>query len=430
MKKHKVFRLVALALVALLAFGACGEKKSKSQTPDELYELGEDCLLDSEYEDALVYFEQLMDADAEDPRGYLGAAEAYVGMDELKKAIRVLEKGLRRTDDDDGDIQDMLDALNAPAVTPDATSGPADPTPAVQGRESDLVEWEDDALCMIAYLGYSTVGRGLDDWQESYFFLSNPRLAGALASNGYAFITGDEAYYLLPRYDDATVLVELITMDGDVEDVLLESGSEAQLFLCNLSDLYSNCRITVTGNGESVTFSPYISLRDGELGLPDDGTVQNGGAWYGTAQGEESGYGDPQDMAALIGTWRYTPESRTYGPLYQLDFYDDGSMGYGMGWVDSEWGWGMTGTYEIIGPGGSGTLPEGTVIFNMQSVYMLPLGDEYDPAVEAAYVPTLFYGAFQIEFVGDEIIVTHLNGDKLFEDDGAGASYAFWYFMY
>ena len=66
-------------------------------TAAELLDLGEKYLLDMNYEQALVQFLVVIEIEPMNPRGYTGAAEAYVGLDKKNEAIAVLQKGVQLT---------------------------------------------------------------------------------------------------------------------------------------------------------------------------------------------------------------------------------------------------------------------------------------------------------------------------------------------
>jgi hypothetical protein len=63
-------------------------------TVTELLALGEKYLLEHDYEKALVHFLEVIEVEPMNPRGYTGAAEAYVGLDRADDAVSVLRSGL------------------------------------------------------------------------------------------------------------------------------------------------------------------------------------------------------------------------------------------------------------------------------------------------------------------------------------------------
>ena len=91
--------VLAIALILTL-ISSCSYATDKPLTAAELLDLGEKYLLELNYEQALVYFERLIEIDPMNPRGYTGAAEAHMGMGREGDAIAVLEQGLEMTGDE------------------------------------------------------------------------------------------------------------------------------------------------------------------------------------------------------------------------------------------------------------------------------------------------------------------------------------------
>ena len=85
-------RLFSLVL-ALTLLSACATAVVPL-TAAELLDLGEKYLLEQDYEQALVQFTKLIEIEPMNPRGYTGAAEAYVGLGHDDKVVDVLLDGL------------------------------------------------------------------------------------------------------------------------------------------------------------------------------------------------------------------------------------------------------------------------------------------------------------------------------------------------
>ena len=89
-------RLVALMTglsLFLFVFSACF-KPTQPLTAAELLDLGEKYLLEQDYAQALVQFTKLIDIEPMNPRGYTGAAEAYIGLGQPEQAEAILRQGL------------------------------------------------------------------------------------------------------------------------------------------------------------------------------------------------------------------------------------------------------------------------------------------------------------------------------------------------
>lgn len=78
---------LALALTLLLALFACGRP---SPVPNPPLVLGEKYLLDLDYEQALLQFEQAIVIEPKNPRGYLGKADALLHLDRQAEAAETV----------------------------------------------------------------------------------------------------------------------------------------------------------------------------------------------------------------------------------------------------------------------------------------------------------------------------------------------------
>ncbi len=117
MKRTVSFLLTALLLLSLAACGGKG-------TWQEQYDLGMRYLNEGNYQEAVIAFETAIKIDPKRPEAYLGAAEAYVGLGDYVSARKILEDGLKNTEDQE--IRKKLDELDT--QHPAATMG-YNPTP-------------------------------------------------------------------------------------------------------------------------------------------------------------------------------------------------------------------------------------------------------------------------------------------------------------
>ncbi len=110
MKMKKLLSLfLALALI-LTTFASCGEAET-ALTATELLDLGEKYLLDLDYEQAIVYFNQVIEVEPRNSRAYMGAAEAYVGLGDTESAINLLKTALGVFADDEEVTIELLEML-------------------------------------------------------------------------------------------------------------------------------------------------------------------------------------------------------------------------------------------------------------------------------------------------------------------------------
>ena len=128
---------VSLFIVILLALTiSCGNSSGNPLTVAELLELGEKHLLDMEYEQALMTFLRVIRIDPKVPRGYTGAAEAYIGLDRPDLAISILWQGLDELPGNE-EISSMLQELQGEQGDPENPEDPEDPEQTSTGNEAD-----------------------------------------------------------------------------------------------------------------------------------------------------------------------------------------------------------------------------------------------------------------------------------------------------
>ena len=111
--KRKV-ALITIIAILLTMLTACAKPEAQLSVT-ELLDLGEKYLLEMNYKQAVVQFLKVIEIEPKNPRGYTGAAEAYVGLGQINKAIEVLEQGLGRTRD--SSIKKMIEKLQIEPIT-------------------------------------------------------------------------------------------------------------------------------------------------------------------------------------------------------------------------------------------------------------------------------------------------------------------------
>lgn len=84
---------------------------SPMQQVGKQLDLGQQYLLNLEYEEAVAAFEIVIEIEPKNVDAYMGMAEAYIGMGKTDKAIQILKRGYRETGDEDlGDLLEQLEA--------------------------------------------------------------------------------------------------------------------------------------------------------------------------------------------------------------------------------------------------------------------------------------------------------------------------------
>ncbi len=104
----KLFSIILVVALTLTLFTSCAEPAEALTT---IYlNLGEKYLTDLNYEEAIVYFNKVIEVEPKNARAYLGSAEAYVAMGDIDSAIAILEQGIAVVDDPT-ELQAMLAEL-------------------------------------------------------------------------------------------------------------------------------------------------------------------------------------------------------------------------------------------------------------------------------------------------------------------------------
>jgi len=80
--------------VLLIGGGAVFTVNQNANSPERLLSLGEKYLQELDYQKALVQFLEVIEVEPMNPRGYIGAAEAYIGLGQFEEAETLLKKGL------------------------------------------------------------------------------------------------------------------------------------------------------------------------------------------------------------------------------------------------------------------------------------------------------------------------------------------------
>lgn len=161
-------------------------------------------------------------------------------------------------------------------------------TPAPSEAEQSLADLRETIRAAGAVLGCASLGATygndaldlhalLEDngYAVRYPFLLDLPSKLAVSTGGW------EIYCIVPADEDVSITVnEFGWPSWDAEgpvagEVLWESGSGTPLCIAaNVSDIMPDTQITVTAaDGTAVIYQPFLSLRDGSLAVPEDGTV-------------------------------------------------------------------------------------------------------------------------------------------------------------
>ncbi len=124
-KKKDKKRIIIVA--SILAFCICAViiaimlLNTGGSSVAEQLALGDRYLDEMDYEQALATYLAVIETEPKNAEAYLGAAEAYIGMDDTESAIAILETGYGETSDER--IKEMLDELQVPPADDESDTG-------------------------------------------------------------------------------------------------------------------------------------------------------------------------------------------------------------------------------------------------------------------------------------------------------------------
>ena len=175
-----------------------------------------------------------------------------------------------------------------PSVQPPVEQPDTPDSPAPSEAEQSLADLRETIRAAGAVLGCAYLGSTNGETDTDLTAL----LEGADCLTAYPFLReipaeqviapgGWDIYCIVPADEDVSITVnEFGWPSWDAEgpvagEVLWESGSGTPLCIAaNVSDIMPDTQITVTAaDGTAVIYQPFLSLRDGSLAVPEDGTV-------------------------------------------------------------------------------------------------------------------------------------------------------------
>ena len=126
----------------------------------------------------------------------------------------------------------------------------------------DSLEFEADQLYAAAYLGYQEI-EDLAHYAEKYLDSDNIPIH---------YFSDGEYYLIIPRYDGMEVTLYRNSIEtGEKTKVYEASECTPFIIKCNISDIFPDVTVELGYIGETVEFSPYISLMDGSVQVGERG---------------------------------------------------------------------------------------------------------------------------------------------------------------
>ena len=134
--------------------------------------------------------------------------------------------------------------------------------PSQASSKRDAIPFTEGQYYAVAYLGYQEPS-GLDYYVEQY--LDSAQLP-------VHYLSGGDYYLIIPRYSGMTLSLYRNELEPS-EPILIYEDPDCRPFLlqCNVSDIFPDAVIRLTYGEETVTFSPFLSLKDGSVDIGDQG---------------------------------------------------------------------------------------------------------------------------------------------------------------
>ena len=107
MKSRTKAFILCVSMMAALLVSSCN--KAKPLTASDYLSLGERFLIAFDYEQAVVYFQNLIEIDPTNPRGYTGLSQSYIGLNKIDDAIAALKQGFEILSNDDGFLEQLIE---------------------------------------------------------------------------------------------------------------------------------------------------------------------------------------------------------------------------------------------------------------------------------------------------------------------------------
>lgn len=110
MKKKKIIVIAALVLlIVVIAIAVCFMANSNQRKLDRQLDLGQQYMDELDYEEALASYLMAIEIDDKCDAAYIGAAKAYVKLDQMEAAVDILKQGYEKSESNE--IKNLLDSL-------------------------------------------------------------------------------------------------------------------------------------------------------------------------------------------------------------------------------------------------------------------------------------------------------------------------------
>ena len=128
--------------------------------------------------------------------------------------------------------------------------------------KAEAIPFAEHQLYAVAWVGY-------DDLTNLPFYLDSYVDSEDLPIH---YFSKGEYYLVIPRYADMRLELYQNNLETQTQTlVFAENICQPFLIQCNISDIFPDATISLTYDSQTVTFSPYISLKDGSVQVGESG---------------------------------------------------------------------------------------------------------------------------------------------------------------
>jgi hypothetical protein len=135
---------------------------------------------------------------------------------------------------------------------------------AAQPSKQDAIPFAEGQYYAAAYLGYQEM-TDLDAYAQQY--LDSDQLPVFHLSDG-------DYYLIIPRYEGMELSLYRNDLETGAPSLVYEDPDCGPFILqCNVSDIFADATVELRYEDETVTFSPFISLKDGSVDIGPQGLL-------------------------------------------------------------------------------------------------------------------------------------------------------------
>jgi len=257
---------------------------SSEQLPNaaELLTQGEENLLRLNYEQALSLFLQAIEIEPADPRGYIGAADAYFGLGQVDQAASILRQGLAAIPGN-SEIQSIIDLMQMAASMSEIPNGPETPDNGTGDHDPDLQLWDNLSVDQRGVLERLEAAVESLDHISTYSIVTSEDFLGLFAQLGIDQAVNDSSRVEYITYGNAQWSLQFMhSAWGDsyswqraTEDMLITSSiwlwgdvpGELIISYMNVTDGVAN------GDYTTICYMPDEQLLFHYLGSAENGLI-------------------------------------------------------------------------------------------------------------------------------------------------------------